>query len=293
MKHLIAIYLSLWAASSAWAGPMDTPNQFQAGTPALAAEVNENFQAVETAVDDNDQRIGANTQAIDGNTQAIAGLTAGLGVAGIVVSLDGIPIGRYLGHGRPPFEVAANGGTELVAAGAINLGNSPLIHVISDSGYRFSIVTGNMSVGSRAFVEGELDTAPVFYDDATCTGNRYFPVEGNTGFFTSFNQGISDIRPPKPWAMRQGAVWASPDPADPNPAYMIRRGQSTQTVPLLSFLIYSGQLDQPFCIDASNIPGFDINDATHVNNTAFAVEPVDAIETGVADRLGGAITVGM
>jgi len=37
----------------ALAGPVDIPNQFQAGTPAVADEVNQNFSAVEAAVDDN------------------------------------------------------------------------------------------------------------------------------------------------------------------------------------------------------------------------------------------------
>jgi hypothetical protein len=286
---------------------VDIPTQFQAGTPAVAAQVNANFSAVKAAVDDNAQQIESNTQAIgdntdqidtniqsiDTNAQTIAELGTGLATAGVSVKLDGVHVGRFIAAGRPVVELPVNGGTELLAAGAIGLGNSPQIDAISDTGYRFTIITSAMMVGTRAFVEGELNTAPVFFDDTTCTGNRYFPVEGNTGFFTSFVPGVSDIRPVKPWALRQGAVWGSPDPADPNPVYMIRQGQTMQTVPLLSLLLYSEQLDQPFCIDVTGIPGFDLNNPAHVNNTAFAVEPVDAAETGIADRLGGAITVGM
>jgi hypothetical protein len=293
MKRLPAFYFLLSAASSVWAGQVDIPNQFEAGTTAVAAEVNANFSALETAVDDNAQQIDTNTQSIDANAQAIAPLGAAIGTAGISVKLDDVHIGRFVRAGRPPIEMPVDGGTELLAFGAVGLANTSQIDVLSDTGYRFSIVTADMMVGSRAFVEGELDPSPVFYDDTTCTGNRYFPVEGNTGFFTRFVPGVSDIRPAKPWAMRQGAVWGSPDPADPNPVYMIRRGQTVQTVPLLSFLIYSETLDRPFCIDATVIPGFDVNDSTHVNNTAFSVEPADAAVTGVADRLGGAITVGL
>jgi len=292
MKRFMTICLCMCAASPVWAGPVDIPNQFESGGRAIAAEVNENFTALEAAVDDNDQRIGANTQSINGNAQAINGLQAGIGTAGISVKLDGVHIGRFIATGRPAIPVAVDGGTELLA-GAVGLANAPHIDVISDTGYAFSIFTSETTEGSRVFVEGELRPFPVFYDDSTCTGNRYSPVEGNTGFFTSFEPGTADFRPTKPWLLRQGVVSASPDPADPNPVYMVRRGQAVQTVPLLSLLIYADQLDQPFCVDVTAIPGFDINNPKHVNNTAFAVEPVDAAETGIADRLGGAITVGM
>lgn len=45
--------------STAFAGEVTIPNTFTAGAPAVAAEVNENFTAVKTAVDDNDSRVAA------------------------------------------------------------------------------------------------------------------------------------------------------------------------------------------------------------------------------------------
>lgn len=149
MKRLMAVYLIIWIPSSVWAGQVDIPNQFQAGTAAVAADVNANFSAVETAVDDNAQQIDGNTQAIAGNAQAIGGLQAGLGTAGISVKPDGVHVGRFVAAGRPPIEMPVNGGTELLAAGAIGLGNSPQIDALSDTGYRFSIVTSAMTVGTR------------------------------------------------------------------------------------------------------------------------------------------------
>ena len=50
---LIAVVAPLQASS------LSIPNSFTAGTPAVAAEVNGNFTAVQTAVDDNDTRIAA------------------------------------------------------------------------------------------------------------------------------------------------------------------------------------------------------------------------------------------
>lgn len=41
-------------SSGAVAGELAVPNVFTAGDPAVAAEVNENFSATATAVDDND-----------------------------------------------------------------------------------------------------------------------------------------------------------------------------------------------------------------------------------------------
>ena len=52
---LAAVCLTL--TQIAMAGPVNTPNTFTSGTPAIAAEVNDNFAAVETAVNDNDARI--------------------------------------------------------------------------------------------------------------------------------------------------------------------------------------------------------------------------------------------
>ncbi len=45
------------SATAAHAGSLDTPNAFAAGSPAVADEVNENFAAVEAAVNDNDTRV--------------------------------------------------------------------------------------------------------------------------------------------------------------------------------------------------------------------------------------------
>ena len=66
---LLSIVLIGFSIGTVNAGPVTLPNTFTSGTPAVAAEVNGNFNAVKTAVDDNDSRVGTN--AID-----IANLTA-------------------------------------------------------------------------------------------------------------------------------------------------------------------------------------------------------------------------
>ncbi|MCW9016170.1 MAG: hypothetical protein OQJ89_04335 [Kangiellaceae bacterium] len=68
-----AILLSIFVCSAGaiQASEVSIPNEFTAGTPARASEVNQNFDAIETAVNDNDVRINANETFILANTNAI------------------------------------------------------------------------------------------------------------------------------------------------------------------------------------------------------------------------------
>ena len=72
-KHiLLSALLTMTFFSLSQAGEVDVPNTFQSGSPAIAAEVNENFAAIETAVDDNAVDIEANTSAINANATYIS-----------------------------------------------------------------------------------------------------------------------------------------------------------------------------------------------------------------------------
>lgn len=77
MKHSYAYILATLAlgiaglSSAALAGELDIPNTFSTGTRAVAAEVNDNFAAVDAAVDDNDARITSNTTSIADNAALI------------------------------------------------------------------------------------------------------------------------------------------------------------------------------------------------------------------------------
>ena len=105
MKKLAAYgstFVILASASGlAWASGVTIPNTFTSGTPAKAAEVNANFSAVKTAVDDNDARITGvinNTQAgtlksaVDTNTANITALTATVGnsTSGVVADINNL-----------------------------------------------------------------------------------------------------------------------------------------------------------------------------------------------------------
>jgi hypothetical protein len=83
-KVIVLIVLSA-LTSWAWAGALTVPNSFTSGTAAVAAEVNDNFTAVKTAVDDNDNRITANEAAIVANAPPV------------LVDATSTPVGTLLG----------------------------------------------------------------------------------------------------------------------------------------------------------------------------------------------------
>ena len=74
MKKILAQLTAITSfiiSSTVFAGDLTIPNTFNAGTRAVASEVNANFNAVETAVDDNDFRITTNSANIDINSTDI------------------------------------------------------------------------------------------------------------------------------------------------------------------------------------------------------------------------------
>jgi len=70
--YRICTLLFLLGSQIAVADELTIPNTFQEGTPARAAEVNDNFTAVEVSVDDNAQVITNVSQNVDTNTQNIS-----------------------------------------------------------------------------------------------------------------------------------------------------------------------------------------------------------------------------
>ena len=73
-KTLISLSTAMLLASTgmpAFASSVTIPNTFTAGTPAVAAEVNANFDAVAASVNDNDSRVTTNAANITSNTNSI------------------------------------------------------------------------------------------------------------------------------------------------------------------------------------------------------------------------------
>lgn len=93
-KQLATIaFAGLIGASTVWAGEVGTVTTFSSGSPALASEVNSNFQALITAINDNATRIAELESA--GADNSVAGHTYSLFYAGTFfaaeVDTDGSP----------------------------------------------------------------------------------------------------------------------------------------------------------------------------------------------------------
>ncbi len=69
-------FAALVSSQTALAGSVAVPNSFSANTPAVAAEVNANFNAVKTAVDDNDSRIATLETTISNLQATVSSLQA-------------------------------------------------------------------------------------------------------------------------------------------------------------------------------------------------------------------------
>jgi hypothetical protein len=84
--------LVFFVVEAVLAGPVSLPHTFQSGTPAVAEEVNANFAALRSGINDNDARIAANTALMSTYGARIAALEAAqsdLKIVAGVVDIDG------------------------------------------------------------------------------------------------------------------------------------------------------------------------------------------------------------
>ncbi len=75
---IMVILSFVLVGTSAWAGNLTIPNTFTSGTTAGAGQVNNNFTAVETEVDDNNARITTNASGISTNAGNITTNASGI-----------------------------------------------------------------------------------------------------------------------------------------------------------------------------------------------------------------------
>ena len=144
MRTFVIVFMVLVWTGNGLADDLTVPNTFSAGTPARAAEVNENFTAVEASVDDNAAAIITNETDIRSNESSIVAVASG---GGIMVYSQGTLIGRFL---------------SLVESQP----NSQLIWVISNTGYIFSLAT-------EPFSNTYLGVASIYFSEPNCVGNAY------------------------------------------------------------------------------------------------------------------------
>jgi hypothetical protein len=141
---LILLAASL-AGTQAMAGSVTIPNTFTEGTTASASEVNANFDAVKSAVDENDTRITTNANDIDSNTANITANTDAISASvpqAVLKDANNVYIGRVIGMLTSSFPF-----------------------VLTDEGYRTSIPI------ARGRVQDVVDG--LFYESTNCLGPAY------------------------------------------------------------------------------------------------------------------------
>ena len=132
-----------------YASGVTIPNQFQAGSKAFATEVNANFDALATAVNDNNARITANGAATTANGSAITANGAAISAneASITANANAI-INKQV-----PLAVFANGARIGWSIGKSSFGKE---QYITDEGYIFYLEdNGNLGFGQPVYLTSD------------------------------------------------------------------------------------------------------------------------------------------
>lgn len=155
----IVVCSASFAPGAVLADVLDVPHEFTAGTTASAAEVNENFSAAETAVDDNDSRITANANDIADITTVVQGL-------------------------GPPIAVFDGNGDELglLLSGLSSADGPGRVTVLGEQGYSFVVemATGEIRESFR----------PLYYATPDCSGALYTYRPAGTVFRSSTDSAL-------------------------------------------------------------------------------------------------------
>lgn len=138
-------------------GQTQVPNTFQAGQPARAADVNNNFSTLESAANQNASDITANATGIQTNSVEIVALST---ASGIQVYSAGAPIGRLVA-----MQVSSS--TLSIVGQAIWL--------LSDEGYLFAM---DAAIGNSYLTQ----SADLYFTGTGCSGDAHTTPVSSVGW---------------------------------------------------------------------------------------------------------------
>ncbi len=255
-------------------GQTQVPNTFQSGQPAVAAEVNDNFSALETAAIDNAAGIASNSTSIDGNATDIASNATAIDDNGVGIAANSAAIGSNTAEINTNT-VTIQDNTDaissiplalvpMVQSNGQNIGaylhtqvggflfSAAIFWVLSDTGYAFSITPiANTPTGTSTGIPGEIQRHLVGFVTADCTGQAYVIVTNDSG-----RKGLYG----------SGAVFASSDASDPTGVYYSPKGST-----FISGIVTQSRIRETGCNAETATVGEDV----------IEVFPNDHLITGV------------
>jgi len=205
MSNKTFIFLATcFIGAQSWAGSVTVPNTFVDGNTASAGEVNANFDAVKSAVDDNDKRITSNADDININASNITANTNAISLlGGASVFVDGVRRGLLLSY--PAYD-------------------SLHFSILLASNYITRIKYDGTGISNHA-VSADLSNPNyigTLFTSSDCTGQSYAAVENGT--FRILDPMVE---------FGQGLIFATSG-NDPVPYRYIPSGSTTSTLTMNS-----------------------------------------------------------
>ncbi len=152
LKLMISVGLFVGLGTQVWAGEVTIPNTFTSGTPAVAEDVNENFNTVATEINDNNTRITNNTNnkqnRVNGSCPAGSSIRTIDVNGGVTCETDDVGGGTSGVTSITTYDGLSGGGT-----GAVSLS-------ISANGVNNSMLTNN-AVTSAKIENGTIQNADI------------------------------------------------------------------------------------------------------------------------------------
>jgi hypothetical protein len=189
---IISLVLVLSGSLSVWAGEVTGLIEFKAKDPALASEVNDNFNAVKAAVDDNDAAITSNYNEITKNASDIDALGVQPGVAWTEVD-SAVAISNTAAAIRSLMLNAPDAGYAIVTASGYVYWN---ISSAAQGMVRLKISESSKDIdeagGGTQFIRFQSGLGTGVFDFPFST-TRVFPVTKgvNTFYFNAWHQVVN------------------------------------------------------------------------------------------------------
>ncbi|MGB7215658.1 MAG: hypothetical protein WBE98_11520 [Gammaproteobacteria bacterium] len=259
-KQKLVALMGLTASSTVLAAEVEIPHQFEAGTPAVAEEINENFSALAESIELLSEALVELESQVENEGGALS------------VYVDGARVGTFLAplgvkqlHILDPAQPPTLGNTlEFVASESV--ANAHALEALSDKGYLFRVATDPM------LEEGTLMPASFIYLDAQCAGTPYLQVRLPTDLL----RGVSMLNP---WVLNQGIVVGGV-PGNPDREYYVPAGAQAQEFQFTQAYVLHPLVNMCFPYDP--VPVIKL----------VEIFPNDPSVTGVPNGLSGKVTIG-